>query len=315
MASEYATLTAALLALLAAYLAPKPGLPWPEWAQSRMAILTRFRVEVLRELSRTSAVTAVLVERAMSSITTRAAAAAAVDTRFQGPLPDVSPDAVRAVTEALEAAHARIPAVLEDTYYRAVNAARTAIGDPTPEIQRRLDELAQRGITGYTDRSGRRWSLETYVETTTRAHYAEAAISAYLEVAQRAGVRFVQVSWSYTECPRCTPWKGTTLSIDGSPRGTYWVGGRPVVVAGSLTEAREAGLLHPWCRHRITVVTGRRIRMGGRGPNDRVARAEARYRHRTARAWERRRLVALTTQAKTSAASRVARWRNNQRNR
>lgn len=318
VSAEYEALVAVLLALLVAYLAPKPGVPVPEWAARVAARLPRFRTDVLRRVARTASRVEAEAARGMRAVTDTAAAAAARDTRWRGPLPDVAEAQVRGLVEVLQAAHPRVVAVVEETYQRAVYAARAASGDPTVAVQRVLDDFAGRGVTGFVDRSGRRWNLETWVETTVRSHYADAALAAYLEVARRAGGRFVRVSFSPAPCPRCLPWQGTVLSVDGSPAGTYMVGGREVTVAGTLDEARAAGLLHPWCRHRVAaIVPGRSLRMapGRLTAAVKAARAEARYRRRTARAWERRQTVALTTRARVSAESRVSRWRNNRRDR
>jgi hypothetical protein len=317
--AEYQALVASLLALLAAYLAPRPRIPVPDWVYGRWMVLPRFRLAVRRELARTSARVTPLVVHAVRATHGAGAAAAARDARWAGPLPDVPEAEVEAVREALEAAHPRIQAVLEDTYRRALDAARRAQGDPGPEVQRVLDDLARQGITGFTDRAGRRWSLETYVETVVRANYSQAALDAYLDVCRSANVRLVVVSFAPGACPRCVPWERRTLSIDGTPPGEVVVAGpggyrRTVVVAGTLEQARAAGLLHPWCRHRLTAWSPGRSRRLAPGPvTDRVARAEARYRRRTARAWERRQQVALSSAARGRAQQRIRRWTTSSR--
>lgn len=312
--AEYKTLVAGLLALLAAHVAPKPGVETSVWAAWVMARLPMFRAQIMARLRELELQVGVLVVETIASLVAKAAGEAARDVSWHGPLPGPDPDIARSLMDALRAAHVRIPVVLEDTARRAVDAGRRAVGDPTPDIQRVLDDLAGRGITGYTDRAGRRWNLETYVETVTRAHYAQAAMDTYLAVIGRAGVGIVQVSRNVTSCPRCAPWQGRNLSIDGSRAGEYQLrspGGhvKTVVVAGTLQEAKDAGLLHPWCRHRLApVMAGKSTRLG-RGPNvDQVARARRRYTARTARAWQRRGKVAITPQARQTAATRARQW-------
>jgi hypothetical protein len=310
----YAALIAGLLAVLAAHLAPTPGVPIPSWATRVLGRLPRFRTEVQRALTELTVRLGPMVERDLTDIVERAAREAAADARWDGPLPDVSPVTVRAVLAVLTSSHQRIQAVMEDAFRAGVRAGQTATGDPTRDIQRVLDDLADRGITGYTDAAGRNWSLEHYVETAVRAQYAEVALNAYLDVCRAAGVRFARISVNHTLHKACRDWEGKTVSLDGSPAGIYWVAspaGRMVEVrcAGTLPESRAAGVWHPWCQHRLTAVVpggGRRSRPS---PSvDRVARAQRRYLSRTARAWRRRQRVALTPKAREQAQANAERW-------
>ena len=312
--AAYAALIAGLLAVLAAYLAPTPGVGTPVWATRTLALLPRFRTQVRWALAELAAGLTVTLARGIDDVVRRAGREAAADTRWGGPLPGVPAGTVRDVADALTASHLRIQAVLESTYRDAVNAGMSASGDPTHAIQHVLDELARRGITGYTDRAGRRWSLEHYVETTVRARFGEAALSSYLDVCRSSGVRFAQISINGSIHKACLVWEGLTVSLDGSPAGVYWVpsrAGRLVEVrcAGTLADSRAAGVWHPWCQHRLTAVVPGGGRRSRRSPSvDRVARAQRRYMARTARAWRRRQRVALTPQARDRAQANTERW-------
>jgi hypothetical protein len=218
----------------------------------------------------------------------------------------------------LRSVHLKVTVTMEDTYRAAIGEAMRTTGDPAVAVQRALDDLATKGVTGFVDKAGRHWSLETYVEVATRSAYSEAALDTYLGIIARAGYGLVTVSRNPTSCPKCLPWQGKVLSVDGRQAGVHEVTGpngarRTVVVAGTLTEARAAGLLHPWCRHRLAaLIPGRSARMGstpGGGLAEKTARAERRYRSRTARAWNRRQRVALTPSAKLTAAVHARRWR------
>ena len=311
--AEYAAIVAALLLLLAGALAPPAaGVSWAVWATAAMAGLPRFRRDVTDRLNRLDLTG--LATRAVAGVTATAAREAAADVRWSGAMPGVSTYRVSVLVEALRASHTRIATVLSQTYSRAVEQAWSS-GDPAVLIQRELDALANAGITGYVDSAGRNWSLEHYVEVTVRSQLADAAFETYTRVLQSAGVRFARVLPAGVGCKRCLPWAGRVVSIDSTPAGTYTATdhlgrSRVVAVAGSLQEARQAGVFHPWCQHRLSPWVARQRRSLIPVPRiDRVSRAEARYRHRTARAWDRRTRVALTAQARQHAQTRARTWR------
>ena len=320
MPAEYQALMAALLLMLAAELTPKPGIPVPDWLTRVRWGLPGFLGRVRRRIGETAARVERIVAANLVDIVARAAREAALDARWTGDLPDVNPADVRGVLTALEASHRRVETTVEDAFRRAVFAAQQAQpGDPAAAVQRVLDDLAGRGVTGYVDAAGRRWNLETYVETVVRSRYAEAALQAYVDVCRRAGLRLARISVNHSRHAACRAWEGKTVSLDGSPRGEYLLrspAGRLVTVTcdGTLQESRLAGVWHPWCQHRLTAVIpggGLRVR---RSPSiDMEARARRRYLARTARAWDRRTRVAITDQARRMAAAKHARWASRQR--
>lgn len=107
-----------------------------------------------------------------------------------------------------------------------------------------LDSYAKRGITGFIDKSGRRWSMTAYLEMATRTAAANMAVEAHLQLCANNGYDIVKVTNSASPCPKCVPFQGRLLSISGRTR--Y----RADVVA-TVAEAKAAGLLHPGCRHAL----------------------------------------------------------------
>jgi GNAT superfamily N-acetyltransferase len=119
------------------------------------------------------------------------------------------------------------------------------------------EQLLSQGITGFTDRSGRRWDLASYVEMATRTTIAQAVVEGHLDRLTAAGLELVIVSDSPQECERCRPWEGKVLTIAGADgareRQMPSAVGRSTVtvhVAGSIAEAVAEGLMHPNCTHR-----------------------------------------------------------------
>jgi hypothetical protein len=122
--------------------------------------------------------------------------------------------------------------------------------------QQVFGRLAARGVTGFTDVSGRRWQLGSYTEMAVRTTTQRAMTQAHTETLQANGFDLIIVSNAPQECERCRPWEGKILSLSGGGRMTMQVPSAvelretvTVEIAGSLDEAKAAGLYHPSCRH------------------------------------------------------------------
>lgn len=104
--------------------------------------------------------------------------------------------------------------------------------------------LAQ-GVTGFTDRAGRRWNLATYTEMAVRTAAMRAFNDAHLARGRALGVRFWTVHPHRTACPLCWPWEGKVLTehLERVEPG--------VPVSGTIAGATQAGLFHPNCRHAL----------------------------------------------------------------
>lgn len=102
-----------------------------------------------------------------------------------------------------------------------------------------LDDLAAKGVTGFTDKAGRNWDLATYAEMATRTAVSNAWDDMQHSAMLRAGFDLAVIGTHSTEgsCPHCLPWLGRTISLSGATAGypTY-------------DEARAAGWRHPNCR-------------------------------------------------------------------
>lgn len=136
-----------------------------------------------------------------------------------------------------------------DDIYRSVtleNITGQVTGYQTwPQTAKRIKEdLANKGITGFVDASGRRWNMDTYAEmlarTTPRAAMVEGTKNRLLE----NGYDLAQVvgGSSSRTCDKCSRWVGRTVSLTGKTSGYP-----------TLDEARGDGLFHPNCTHNISV--------------------------------------------------------------
>lgn len=119
-----------------------------------------------------------------------------------------------------------------------------------------LNGFAARGIDGFTDKAGRTWHIDTYAEMATRTGAAHALRTAYEGELIARGEDLVIVTGNTYTCRLCAPWQDKVLSLTGLyPAGVHRLpsavgdGYVTVHVAGTLEEARAAGLHHPNCTH------------------------------------------------------------------
>lgn len=147
-----------------------------------------------------------------------------------------------------------------DSYQQVIStpAALNATGVLTRRkaTQDALNGFAARGIDGFTDKAGRTWHIDTYAEMATRTGAANALRTAYEGELIARGEDLVIVTGNTYTCRLCSPWQDKVLSLTGLyPRGTHRLpsavgdGYVTVHVAGTMEEARAAGLHHPNCTH------------------------------------------------------------------
>lgn len=164
----------------------------------------------------------------------------------------------RDLTDRLTAANQRITRFSADAYQAATAKASIGmvVGGTPQEAQREAwRELTDGGVTGFRDSVGRDWTLSTYVEMATRT----AAIRAYNESHQdrmtSLGIQYWTVAPTGFPCKLCLPWEGRILSRKGAGRYTEddarGKGRVAFQVAGTVEEARLAGLQHPNCKHTL----------------------------------------------------------------
>lgn len=209
--------------------------------------------------------------------------------------------------------------------------------------ERAWNQLLNEGVTGLTDSRGKRWNLSTYVEMATRTTTVQAGVEAHNGQLAHLGIDLVVVNDAPGECPLCRPWEGKILVTSGQGgarkirlpaadddrpvrRGTTTITGADpgdfrrnrepdggyaqmvtVNIAGSVNEAREAGLFHPNCRHNISAYLPGMSTLP-RNTTDvglSEARVELRGLEREARKWKVRAAGALTPEAKAEARAKA----------
>jgi hypothetical protein len=174
-----------------------------------------------------------------------------------------------------------------------------------------MQTWADRGVTGFVDRSGRSWAMTSYAEMIARTAASQAIMQGHVDRLADAGHDLVMISDAPEECSMCRPWEGKVLSAKGdTPRGHYTTSnGEEYDVTGTLAQATAAGLFHPNCRHRTVIY------LPGITPpltdtadpeGDKLRQAQ-RYKERRIRELKRRAQGAEQVAGKDSAAARDAR--------
>lgn len=209
--------------------------------------------------------------------------------------------------------HRRILRDAEDIYRQVLSEGlkMAVMGVETTQqaIARTMNLFADRGITAFVDKSGRRWGMAEYSEMAVRTGMMHSAIAGYTQEALAHGEDLVIISDHTDECPLCAVWENVVLSLTGAQIN------HPDC-SGTVAEATAAGLFHPNCKHSMTVyVPG--LTSKGRAPSSYQnpedaagykARQQQRYMERRVRQWKRRQAAAITPEDERIARAYVTKW-------
>ncbi|MFJ8900025.1 phage minor capsid protein [Streptomyces sp. NPDC102370] len=327
----YAQAEERLLGIIARSLAADLDAPsWAERKLSAVQALRRASQAVVDELGRAVSLDVHDAVAEAYNVGHRAAVAelGALSDDARRMVDDVTPNA-----QALDRLAEQTVTVLTDRHrsilrtvvdrFRAVVAEVTATpllgtGTRRQATQDAMRRWADQGVTSFVDQSGRRWQLTTYAEMAVRTSVARAAVEAHTRALADAGIDLVTVSNAPRECPLCRPWEGKVLTLTG-PGGARTVAvehatedGRMVRVrvAGSLDEARAAGLQHPNCRHSTSAYTPGITRTDRAEPDPEGYEAGQRQREieRHIRKYKRRAAAATNPEAKRAAEAKTRQW-------
>jgi len=212
-------------------------------------------------------------------------------------------DHVKALKGKLQGTHLRIISQAGESYQQAVargaNFVLTGAGTRVEGSQKVLNELANRGITGFTDKAGRNWNLNSYAEMATRTEVGQAATEAHMNRLQENGEDLVVVSSHLESCPICDPWEGRVMSISGDS-DKY----------PPVDEAIDDGLFHPNCGHSLGAYIEGLTEPPEPQPGEEEYedRQEQRRLERGVRKWKRRESASMTEDAEQKAKGKVREW-------
>lgn len=178
-----------------------------------------------------------------------------------GSFTGVSLDAVKALEDSilgrLRTARQTVGRQVDDVYARAgrrqaLRALLGAEGSPRTATRALSADLRARGMTGFVDKAGKQWALDTYSEMAVRTVTREAVVQGQLVRMASHGVNLARISEHASACAICKPWEGRLVSLDG---GTSEFQGEAVADIGSVPTPP----FHPNCVAAGTIVetTGR----------------------------------------------------------
>lgn len=182
---------------------------------------------------------------------------APADRSFAG----VSREAVEALQDSmlgrLAGARETIGRQAADVFARAQRrttmlALLGAEGSPRSAAKNLRNALLKDGQTGFIDRAGKRWALDTYAEMAARTVTREAVVQGAIQRMAAHGVSLARVSAHASACQICIPWENRLVSLDGSTRDHE---GEAVSDLGALPNGGPP--FHPNCRHSLAPVSAR----------------------------------------------------------
>lgn len=305
------------------------GMDAPTWAVDRLAALGTLRGTVQALLALVLGQLGEAITRALGLAYRAGDAAATADMppALLRQVKDAIPRArlldnlATALVEDVGAKHSNVVRDVADAY-RKVIAEATAVsvaGNMTRRqaSQHAYQKLIDRGLTGFTDVSGRRWRLSSYVEMAVRTVTQRAAIQGQVDKQLSMGQPFVIVSDNVQECELCRPYEGKTLRVDDGPTGrisvTHQLTKQPVeiYVKATLEQARAKGFQHPNCRHSVRIFIPGVTKPPAKetaDPEGDTARQRQRAIERQIRHWKERKLGALDPAAEKAAGAKVRAW-------
>jgi hypothetical protein len=204
------------------------------------------------------------------------------------------------------------PAILRQSVDAFRNVIAAGVGDVLTgtttgqsAVQRALNEFADRGIAGFVDSAGKKWTLDSYATMAVRTGVMKASTAGKRDRFEASGEDLVIVSDHAESCPDCNEWEGRVLSLTGKTPGYP-----------TLADAEAADLFHPNCRHELNLYTPGLTRpsvpQGGKTPEAEAAlykeRMEQRRLERGVRQWKRRASAALDDAETAKARGKVQAW-------
>lgn len=307
----YAEAERLLLARIARHL--QAGIDAPDWAERKLLEVQLLQRYTAAEMVGANAVATATMAAQASRAWNRGTAVAESDIarsvlgglRAAVPVQPRLEAIIGETTDSLRKVSQAVLRVVPDEFRAVIRAAApqvlTGLQTTRQAAQAALDQLAARGLTGFTDGRGRQWGLDTYVEMATRTAVGRAAIDGHTSRLQGRGFQLVMVSDAPQECSLCRPFEGKVFALNEGSLGEH--------ATMTLDQARDAGLFHPNCRHSTALYQPGITRLPDHtaDPVGDAARQRLRYLERRVRAAKRREAVALDPDARKRARADVRR--------
>lgn len=227
---------------------------------------------------------------------------------------------VDSVTKDFEKAETATLRKMDDVYRQTVYKAQMSVAAGVKTLDQSIDlatkDFLAKGIQSIRYKNGHHVNIASYAEMAIRTANHRAMLMGEGKKRDEMGIHTVFVSAHAGTCELCRPWQGRILIDDVFSSGTREESektGYPLV-----SEAIEAGLLHPNCRHHLATYFPGVTRLP-EIPDDEtvqknyVAEQKQRQIERQIRYWKRMQAGAMDPEQFTKAGGRVKQWQSRMR--
>ena len=235
---------------------------------------------------------------------------AADSERMQREMTEIVDDLARQIHNSVEIELRHMRRDTDDVYRQVIEQVRGDWLSPgnasklNAEVQNAINEFAGRGVTGFTDKAGRRWGLYEYANMAMRTAIHRAGLQATIDTMRASGYDLAYITRHPGACPLCERWYGTILSISGNDP-----------THPSLQGAMDQGLFHPNCADVLQVyfpgVSDLTAGTGEYTPEQSAERYAASQRQRALereiRKWKRMQAAAITPEQERIAKAHIDR--------
>lgn len=158
---------------------------------------------------------------------------------------------IEAVEKDFKNANAAVLRRMDDIYRQTIFKSQVYYNQGAVSLDKAIDmateDFLSKGIDAITYADGKKVNIASYAEMALRTANHRAYLMGEGKKRQEIGIPFVVVSAHATSCELCLPWQGLIIIDDVYSGGKKEDGPYPL-----LSEAMEAGLLHPNCRHNLS---------------------------------------------------------------
>lgn len=218
----------------------------------------------------------------------------------------------------IETASQAVLRKMDDVYRQTIFRAEMHMSTGAKTLPQAVDmatkDFLDAGVQSIAYKDGRRVNITSYSEMALRTASVRATLLGEGMKRDEWGVHTVVVSAHASACELCIPWQRKILIDDVFSKGERSRDGNYPL----LSEAMEAGLFHPNCRHilstyfpGITSIPGEIDEETARQNYE--AEQEQRYIERQIRRWKRREVGSLDEGNQAQAAAKVREWQGKMR--
>lgn len=203
---------------------------------------------------------------------------------------------------------------MDDVYRQTIFRAHMNLQAGATSLNKAIDmatsDFLDKGINCIVYKNGNRVNIASYAEMALRTASQRATFLGEGKKRDEYGIHLVVVSAHANTCELCLPWQGKVLIDDVYSHGSKIDGDYPL-----LSEAMNAGLLHPNCRHTLaTYFEG--ITKLPKPTDDKKAlksyeaEQKQRYIERQIRRWKRAEAGSCDPEDMKKAQDKVTEWEN-----